>query len=935
MLIDRPQIVEGSAIQNASIAMGTAFPSLPNAGELFYLTSGVVGLYVYNGGSWDFFANSTDLATHKADDTRHLTAAQNTLLDNVSVSAADLNSIPTVSGRVSAVESSLSSHISDDARHLTSTQNTFLDGLNLPSLTPAHLNFVAGATSNIQAQLNSVISINTQQTSDIAALQSSSSGGQSTIASDLTAHKLDDTRHLTASQNTFLDGISIDFTQINKLSGLVAYLGSYSLSTKLASFDNLKLNVDGSNNMTAPLNMSGFKLINAGTPTLPSDVATKDYVDSFVQGLHWVGSARVATIQNITLSGQQTIDGVALNVGDRVLVKNQTTTTQNGIWLVSTGSWTRANDYNDVNEVNNSAAFVLEGTSQGRSTWVQLTTIAAIGTDPIVFSAFSGPVVNSAGPGITLGAGGMVSVVEGAGLTFSGNSLIADVHASGGIIATVDNATTSTSASAQLALSNVGTAGTYRSVTTDGKGRVISGTNPTTLSAYGITDAVNKAGDTITTLAASTGLTLAGSTVWTQNSLKNVSQLTNDAGYLTAGGSAGSSTLAAKASTLAQGGGNGTAMTFNWSGQTGQPSWLWGGTNGIDMYVYNPSNFSVSYAASAGTAANATNATNATNAANATSLSGFTITGRSALDFNSAMYRNTGFYSADQQPPNAPFAYSSLITAANADVGLQIAGGYNSDNLYFRSWYSGGANYLPWRSIIHNGNIASQSVANATNAVYAASAGNANTATNATNAGYATNAGLASNTSSIANATGIGYTWTGVQQFMANKGNNVYGQDATSFNQFFSNDLGAAGFSFHRGGAYAVNMTLDPDNCIRIGGWSMPGSRFSMDAGGNLVMAGNITAYSDIRLKTDIAVIPNALEKVLKLRGVTYTRAEDGSRNTGVIAQEVQEVLPEAVATDKDGMLSVAYGNLVGLLIESIKELKQEVKELRQQIEQK
>ena len=69
---------------------------------------------------------------------------------------------------------------------------------------------------------------------------------------------------------------------------------------------------------------------------------------------------------------------------------------------------------------------------------------------------------------------------------------------------------------------------------------------------------------------------------------------------------ASSATLAAKASTLAQNGGNGGGMTFNWSGQGGQPSWLWGGNDGSNMYVYNPSNFSVNYANSAGTSGNIT-----------------------------------------------------------------------------------------------------------------------------------------------------------------------------------------------------------------------------------------------------------------------------------------------------------------------------------------
>jgi len=96
---------------------------------------------------------------------------------------------------------------------------------------------------------------------------------------------------------------------------------------------------------------------------------------------------------------------------------------------------------------------------------------------------------------------------------------------------------------------------------------------------------------------------------------------------------------------------------------------------------------------------------------------------------------------------------------------------------------------------------------------------------------------------------------------------------------------------------------------------------------------GNVTAYSDIRLKTDIEVIENAGEKLATLRGVNFTRKSDGSRGTGLIAQEVQEVLPEAVLEASDGTLSLAYGNMVGLLVEAIKELQAEVKELRAQVQ--
>ena len=98
---------------------------------------------------------------------------------------------------------------------------------------------------------------------------------------------------------------------------------------------------------------------------------------------------------------------------------------------------------------------------------------------------------------------------------------------------------------------------------------------------------------------------------------------------------------------------------------------------------------------------------------------------------------------------------------------------------------------------------------------------------------------------------------------------------------------------------------------------------------GDFISPANIIAYSDAKLKTDLEVIPNALSKVMQLSGYNYTRIDSGARQTGVVAQEVQAVLPEAVSVVKDdGTLGVAYGNMVGLLIEAIKELKHKVEAL-------
>ena len=101
---------------------------------------------------------------------------------------------------------------------------------------------------------------------------------------------------------------------------------------------------------------------------------------------------------------------------------------------------------------------------------------------------------------------------------------------------------------------------------------------------------------------------------------------------------------------------------------------------------------------------------------------------------------------------------------------------------------------------------------------------------------------------------------------------------------------------------------------------------------GTIVASGNITAYSDARLKENVNVIPNSLEKVKSIRGVTFTRndKEDSTKlYTGVIAQEVLAVLPEVVFENADGIYSVDYGNMVGLLIEAIKDLSKEINILK------
>jgi hypothetical protein len=151
---------------------------------------------------------------------------------------------------------------------------------------------------------------------------------------------------------------------------------------------------------------------------------------------------------------------------------------------------------------------------------------------------------------------------------------------------------------------------------------------------------------------------------------------------------------------------------------------------------------------------------------------------------------------------------------------------------------------------------------------------------------------------------------------------NSHGFIVTSRGNHLDND---GAFYRYNGQAY---ITVDDNLYIRDSGSSV---KFYFDTnGGNLTATGNIAAFSDAKLKTNVKDVENALNKVTKMRGVTYEK--DGNKEVGVIAQEMEKVLPEVVSTIKtesDELKTVAYGNIVGVLIEAIKELKAEIDELK------
>ncbi len=140
-------------------------------------------------------------------------------------------------------------------------------------------------------------------------------------------------------------------------------------------------------------------------PVSGNDVVNKTYLDYFATGLSWKQPVLCATTTNITLSGLQAIDGVTVVAGDRVLVKSQSTNSQNGIYLASASAWSRSPDADTWNELVSAICFVEEGSTYAGTAWYCTAQAGGtIGTTAVVWSNFSVAASYTAGTGLTLNA---------------------------------------------------------------------------------------------------------------------------------------------------------------------------------------------------------------------------------------------------------------------------------------------------------------------------------------------------------------------------------------------------------------------------------------------------------------------------------------------------------------------------------------------------
>jgi hypothetical protein len=359
----------------------------------------------------------TGLSNHAGDTSSHgisstiVGTTETQTLQNKTISSVD-NTITitasTVSDFTEAAQDAIGNSLGTGLSYNDSTGAISVDTATIQAkvsgVSDTEIGYLDGVSSAIQTQLNGkASSVHTHSLIDVTDVTASAAELNTLdgiTASTAELNILDGVTSSAAELN-ILDGATLSTTELNYVDGVTSAIQTQ-LDAKLAL---------AGGTMTGAIAMGTNKITGLGDPTSDQDAATKAYVDAATAGLNVHASVRVATTANITntiiaedLENGKTIDGVTLVTGDRVLVKNQTVKSENGIYIVpANGVASRATDYDSTPEVDaGDFIFVESGTVNGKSGWVQTNTITAIGTDDIEFTQFSGSGTYSAGTGLTL-----------------------------------------------------------------------------------------------------------------------------------------------------------------------------------------------------------------------------------------------------------------------------------------------------------------------------------------------------------------------------------------------------------------------------------------------------------------------------------------------------------------------------------------------------